>query len=128
VASSNVGWWIPALVVAVPLLLLLALHLLARLESWMFAPDDRADRVARLLDEVETPDEIETEVTRLLAEVADKPAPSPNGRSRAFGGRFARSASRVDRSSAQDPKQPRTRLRRGIARDATSRGSDRGPS
>jgi hypothetical protein len=74
VDGSNVGWWVPVCIACVPLLLLLALHLLARLESWMFSSDERADRVARLLEEMDGPEEIEQEVTRLLAGVADAPA------------------------------------------------------
>ncbi len=118
----NVGWWVPVLVVAVPLLLLLALYLLARLESWMFAPDDRADRVTRLLDEVDTPDEVETEVARMLAEVTDKPGAAVNGRAGVFNGRF-----RVDRSAMQGRSQRRARLRRALARNATPKASDQGP-
>lgn len=75
--GSNLGWWVPALVVAIPLLFMLSLHLLARLEHWMFAPDERAAKVATLLSEVDGPDEVEAEVTRLLADVR---TPSPNGR------------------------------------------------
>jgi hypothetical protein len=114
--EGNVGWWVPVLVVAVPLLLLCALHLLARLESWMFAPDERADQVARLLDEIQTPDEIEQEVSRLLAEVTDKPAAAA-GPSRADRmDAVPRGPGRVDHSSFQDRSLRRLRLRRAIAR------------
>lgn len=95
--GSNLGWWVPALVVAVPLLLLLSLHLLARLEHWMFAPDERAATVATLLSEVDAPDEVEAEVTRLLADVH----PAVNGR-------------RVD-GAAPSTQRRRARLRRAVA-------------
>lgn len=96
--GSNLGWWVPVLVVAVPLLLLLSLHLLARLEHWMFAPDERAAKVATLLSEVDAPDEVEAEVARLLADVR---TPALNGR-------------RVD-GSAPSAQRRRTRLRRAVA-------------
>lgn len=97
--GSNLGWWVPALVVAVPLFLLLSLHLLARLEHWMFAPDERAAKVATLLSEVDAPDEVEAEVTRLLADVR---TPAANGR-------------RVNGSAPSDQRR-RVRLRRTVAR------------
>lgn len=66
---GNTGWWVPGLVLGVPPLLLVVLHLLARLERWMAGPDERAAAVTRLLEQEEGPDEIETEVIRLLAQV-----------------------------------------------------------
>lgn len=65
---GNTGWWVPGLVLGVPPLLLVVLQLLARLERWMAGPEERAAAVARLLEQ-EGPDEIETEVIRLLAQV-----------------------------------------------------------
>lgn len=66
---GNTGWWVPGLVLGVPPLLLVVLHLLARLERWMAGPEERAAAVARLLEQEQGPDEIETEVIRLLAQV-----------------------------------------------------------
>lgn len=124
--GTNVGWWIPVLTVAVPLLLLLALHLLARLESWMFSPDDRADRVVRLLEESHTPDEVEEEVQRLLAEVADPHAPASRGRVNRAEERRSPGRRRVDRSFFQGRQGRRLRLRRAIARNAPE-ASEQGP-
>jgi hypothetical protein len=114
--EGNVGWWVPVLVIAVPLLLLFALHLLARLESWMFAPDERAHQVARLLDEVDTPDEVEQEVSRLLAEVTDKPATAARPARVDWAEAVPRGPGRVDHSSFQDRSLRRLRLRRATAR------------
>lgn len=122
----NVGWWVPVLIIAVPLLLLLSLHLLARLESWMFSPDERADRVARLLEESDTPDEVEQEVARMLAEVTDKPVASGNGRVSAAEEPGMLSPSRVDRSAMQNGSLRRLRLKRAIGRSRAP--SERGPS
>lgn len=125
--GPNVGWWIPVLTVAVPLLLLLALHLLARLESWMFSSDDRGDRVARLLEEGGTPDEVEQEVQRLLAEVADpRAAAALGGLNRAE--ERGPGPGRVDRSFMQARSGRRLRLRRAIAGNASSEVSEQGPS
>lgn len=92
--GSNVGWWVPVLTLAVPLFLLLSLHLLARLEEWMFSPDDRAAKVAQLLERAGTPDEIEREVTRMLAQVTDR-RPSGGGGARRINDLSARRPRRV---------------------------------
>jgi uncharacterized membrane protein YhiD involved in acid resistance len=107
--GSNLGWWVPALVIAFPLLLLLSLHLLGRLESWMFSPDERAAKVTTLLQEVEAPDQVEAEVARLLSEVAQiRAAPRPS----------APGSGRVD-GSAPSPAPRRARLKRAPARTST---------
>jgi hypothetical protein len=119
VDGSNIGWWVPTLPVAVPLLLLLMLYLLARLESWMFSPDERAEKVARLLDEVETPDDVEAEVTRLLSEVPSLAPPQPDG-SRVDERHPSPRRRRVDRSAFQEHRGRRERLRRALARASTT--------
>lgn len=109
--GSNFGWWVPLLVCAVPLLLLLSLYLLARLESWMFESDERAIRVAKLLEEMDGPDEIEQEVARMLAGVAGAPAPTPPPAHT----RLARSGPSPGPGRAAGDRSHRSRLRRVIA-------------
>jgi len=116
VQGSNVGWWVPVLVIAVPFVLLLALHLLARLESWMFEPDERANKVARMLEEMDEPAAIEQEVTRLLAEVDQRAAPAK--------GRATRLPFAPGRTPAGERLQ-RSRLRRAIVRSEQGEGRRR---
>lgn len=120
--GANIGWWVAVLPVAVPLLLLLVLYLLARLESWMFAPDERAAKVVQLLhDEKETPDAVEAEVTRLLSDVRDlRSPPLPGAAARVDERRLPAWRRRVDRSAFQDPAGRRERLRRAVARASAS--------
>lgn len=121
--GSNVGWWVPVLAVAVPLLLLLGMHLLARLEAWMFSSDERAAKVAKLLEQVDTPDQVEQEVTRLLAEVTDRRGGSePDGRTR----RAPQRRRHTDRRAATGRAPGGLRLRRAVARSSTSDTPDGG--
>jgi hypothetical protein len=71
VDGANLGWWVPTLTLVVPPLLLIVLSLLSRLEAWMIQPDERAAKVARLLEQAKGPEELEVEVSRLFADVAD---------------------------------------------------------
>lgn len=63
-----------ALVVGFPVLLLLLVVLLGRLEDWMLMPDERAAAVSRLLEQVDEAEELEKAVTLLMSEVADRTA------------------------------------------------------
>ncbi|MPZ88778.1 MAG: hypothetical protein GEU81_12035 [Nitriliruptorales bacterium] len=69
--GANLGWWVPTLTLAVPPVLLVVLALLSRLEAWTIQPDERAAKVARLLEQATAPEELEIEVSRLFADVAD---------------------------------------------------------
>jgi hypothetical protein len=60
-------------VVGFPLMLMGALAVLAWLESWMLQPDERAAAVLRLLEQSDRAEDVEVEVARLLAVVADRP-------------------------------------------------------
>ncbi len=62
------------IVVGFPLVLLAFVVLLGRLEAWMLEPDERAAAVTRVLDEVEHADEVERAVSRMLSDVAKRPA------------------------------------------------------
>ena len=66
--GSNLQWWALALCVAVPFLLLLGLHLLAKREAWVEAPEQRAAQVASLMENVDETGELEVAVSRLLEE------------------------------------------------------------
>jgi uncharacterized membrane protein YhiD involved in acid resistance len=68
----GVGLGAAALVVGWPLLILVGIWLLGRLEAWMLHPDERAAKVQKLLSDADHPDEVETAVTRLLSEVSDR--------------------------------------------------------
>lgn len=69
----GIGLGAVALVVGFPLLLMGLLWLLGRLEEWMLQPQERAAAVTELLERVEEAEEIERAVTRLLAQVTDRP-------------------------------------------------------
>ena len=62
-----------ALVIGFPLLLLVLLVFLGRLESWMLLPDERAAQVSALLEQVEEADELEHAVALMMAEVTPTP-------------------------------------------------------
>ena len=64
--GANVEWWLPVLLVGVPPALLALTTLLARLEAWTDRPERRAAQIVALLDDAETPDQLEEEVARLL--------------------------------------------------------------
>lgn len=66
-----------ALVVGFPLLLLLAIQVLATLEKWMLQPYERAVAIERLLAQEGEVEEVERAVARVLADVADVPARRP---------------------------------------------------
>ncbi len=74
-----------AVVVGFPLLLLLLMLALSRIEDWMLMPDERAAAVSQLLDQVDKPEELEKAVALMMSEVADRPttkAPSAAARTR----------------------------------------------
>jgi len=66
--DGNLQWWALVLCVAVPFLLLLGLLLLARLEAWVEAPEQRAAAVADLIANVDETGELEVAVAHLLDE------------------------------------------------------------
>lgn len=70
---DNLGWWVPALVVGVPPVLLVLLTQLERVERWTLRADERAAELVRLLEQDDTPDEVEAAVSTMLAEVARMP-------------------------------------------------------
>ena len=61
-----------AMVAGFPLLLLLLVLLLGRIEDWMLMPDERAAAVSQLLEQVERPEELEKAVALMMSEVADR--------------------------------------------------------
>lgn len=76
-----------ALVAGFPLLLLLLVLLLGRIEDWMLMPDERAAAVSQLLDQVDEAEDLEKAVALMMSEVADRPnsrKPSETARGRAF--------------------------------------------
>lgn len=54
-------------VLSFPVVLLVAVALLARLESWVLAPDERADAVVRILEQVDRAEAVEVAVAEVLA-------------------------------------------------------------
>lgn len=70
---ENLGWWVPTLVLGVPPVLLVLLTQLERMERWTLRADERAVEVVRLLEQNESPDDVELAVTTLLSEVATMP-------------------------------------------------------
>ena len=58
-----------ALVAGFPVLLLLFVLFLGRLEAWMLMPDERAMRVTKLLEQVEEAEELERAVALMMADV-----------------------------------------------------------
>jgi hypothetical protein len=85
VFETNVG--AAALIVGFPLLLLLLVLLLGRIEDWMLMPDERALAVSQLLEQVDEAEELEKAVALMMSEVADRPnsdKPSKAARGRAF--------------------------------------------
>ena len=81
-----------ALVMGFPLLLLLLVMLLGRLEDWVLMPDERAAAVSQLLEQVDEAEELEKAVALMMSEVADRP--SSRQRSPAVRGRAWRIAHR----------------------------------
>ena len=76
-----------ALIVGFPLLLLLVVLLLGRIEDWMLSPDERAAAVTQLLEQVDEAEELEKAVALMMSEVADRPTTrrtSPATRVRAW--------------------------------------------
>lgn len=76
-----------ALLLGFPLLLLLLVLFLGRLEDWVLNPDERAAAVSQLLEQVEEAEELEQAVALMMSEVADRPNtrhPSPAVRGRAW--------------------------------------------
>lgn len=80
------------LVVGFPLLLLLLVLSLGRLEDWMLMPDERAAAVSQLLEQVDEAEELEKAVALMMSEVADRP--EVRRQSPAAGGRALRLARR----------------------------------
>ena len=75
------------LLLGFPLLLLLLVLFLGRLEDWVLNPDERAAAVSQLLDQVEEAEELEQAVALMMSEVADRPSTShasPATRGRAW--------------------------------------------
>ena len=62
-----------ALIVGFPLLLLVLVLVLERIEDWMLAPDERAAAVSQLLEQVDEAEELEKAVALMMSEVADRP-------------------------------------------------------
>lgn len=76
-----------ALVVGFPLMLLLLVLFLGRLESWVLMPDERAAAVAQLLEQVDEAEDLERAVTLMMSEVTDRAGskkPSASARRRAL--------------------------------------------
>lgn len=76
-----------ALVVGFPLLLLLLVLLLGRIEDWVLMPDERAAAVSQLLEQLDEAEELEKAVALMMSEVADRPTSghaSPAVRGRAL--------------------------------------------
>lgn len=74
------------IVVGFPLLLLMLVLVLARIEDWMVMPDERAAAVSQLLEQVDEAEELEKAVALMMSEVADRPttkSPSPVVKTRA---------------------------------------------
>lgn len=66
------GMSVLGLLLGFPILILLGIGLLARLEEWMVAPDKRAEAVQHLLEQQEA-EQLEQSVTQLLSGKADRP-------------------------------------------------------
>ena len=97
----GVGLGAFALVVGFPLTLLVLLLVLGRLESWVLMPDERAERVSRLLDQVDEADELEHAVTLMMADVTPTSRPAPSARARRrWALRLAARRSRAGRTTA----------------------------
>lgn len=60
------------IVVGFPLLLLMLVLVLARIEDWMLMPDERAAAVSQLLEQVDEAEELEKAVARLMSEVSGR--------------------------------------------------------
>ena len=74
-----------AMVVGFPMLLLVLVLVLGRIEDWMLMPDERAAAVSQLLEQVDRPEDLEKAVALMMSEVADRPStkePSPAARTR----------------------------------------------
>lgn len=125
--GANLGWWVPTLTLVVPPALLVVLALLSRLEAWMIQPDERAAKVARLLEQATAPEELEIEISRLFADVADTRRRKASRRRVRRRTRAVGRGGRV-RKDAQAKQAPgrRPRLRQVTRRDATA--PLRGPS
>ena len=70
--GANVEWWLPVLLVGVPPALLALTTMLARLEAWTDRPERRAAQIVALMDDVEAPEELEVQVTRLLGGISSR--------------------------------------------------------
>lgn len=84
---SDLNLAVVILVVGFPLLLLLLVLFLGRLEDWTLMPDERAAAVSQLLEQVDETEELEKAVALMMSEVADRAAakrPSPATRGRAL--------------------------------------------
>lgn len=77
----GLGLGVLALVIGFPLLLLVLLVFLGRLESWMLMPGERAAQVSALLEQVEEADELEHAVALMMAEVTPSPEERRSDRS-----------------------------------------------
>jgi len=62
------------LVLGFPVVLLVGLWALGRLEAWMLQPEEHAAEIKRLLEREDEADDVEAAVTRLVAGVADPQA------------------------------------------------------
>jgi len=102
--DGNLQWWSLALCVAVPFLLMIGLHLLAKLEAWIEAPEQRAAAVADLMQNVDETGELEIAVTRLLDE-ATRRRPVRRGATKLPGS--ATHSPRPEPSRSGSPTRPR---------------------
>lgn len=69
-----------ALVVGFPLLLLLLVLFLGRVEDWVLMPDERAAAVSELLEQVHEAEELEKAVALMMSEVADRDKARPQSK------------------------------------------------
>jgi hypothetical protein len=68
----EMGLGAAALIIGFPLMLLLLVLFLGRLEDWVLMPDERAAAVSQLLEQVEETEELEKAVVLMMSEVADR--------------------------------------------------------
>lgn len=79
-----------ALVVGFPILLMLLMLFLGRIENWMLMPDERAAAVSQLLEQVDETEELEKAVAVMMSDVADGPGERPRSGIRGRAVRLAR--------------------------------------
>jgi hypothetical protein len=103
--DGNLQWWALALCVAVPFLLLGGLLLLARLEAWVEAPEQRAAAVADLIANVDETGELEVAVAHLLDE-ATRRRPVRRGATRLPAGATRSPVADPRRTPTPRPRQP----------------------